>query len=188
MHNIFKFIYQQINLFSNTKYAIIILIIIAILEAIFLPIPPDILLITLCLLNNTKSFKFALVCTVASLLGGSCAYFIGYHLWWDGNILTPIAENLITYIPFFSYEKFELMQKFFKSHGFFLIFTAGFTPIPYNIFSISAGINAISYPIFLLSSAISRSLRYFIIAGLIYKYGNKIEYFINLSTTDYKSR
>jgi len=176
--NFYKKIHNKIILFSKSKYAILFLFILALIEAVFFPIPPDVLLITLVLISRRKFFKYALYCTLGSIIGGSIGYYIGNVFWWNGYDYSELAKYLMNNISFFSEDIFLIIQEQFKKYGFLIIFTAGFTPIPYKIFSISAGINDISFSLFLLSSIISRSLRFFIIAGLLYYYGDKIKLLI----------
>ena len=168
-------LYNWILSLSKSRYSFLALFIFALSEAIFFPIPPDLLLITLILGSRNDAMKYAVYCTLGSIIGGSLGYLIGYHLWWDGDSFTPIANYFFTNIPFFTMDVFLTIKNMFDEHGFLIIFTAGFTPIPYKIFSISAGINNISFATFVLASIISRSLRFFIIAILLYKFGNKIE-------------
>ena len=179
-------IQYKIILFSKSKYAILFLFILALIEAIFFPIPPDILLITLVLISRKTFIKYALYCTLGSIIGGSIGYYIGNVFWWDGNDYSELAKYLMNNVSFFSEEIFLIIQEKFKAYGFLIIFTAGFTPIPYKIFSISAGINDISFSLFLLTSIISRGFRFFIIAVLLYYYGDKmkllIEKYFNKST------
>ena len=171
-------LYDWILSFSKSPYSLITLFILALSEAIFFPIPPDLLLITLVLGSRNDAVKYATYCTLGSIIGGCLGYLIGYYLWWDGASFTPIANYFFTNIPFFTMDIFLTIKNMFDEHGFLIIFTAGFTPIPYKIFSISAGINNISFTTFIFASIISRSLRFFIIALLLHKFGNKIEHLI----------
>ena len=175
----FRKLYNWILSFSLSQYSLAALFIIALAEAIFFPIPPDILLIALVLGARDKAIKYAAYCTLGSIVGGALGYLLGYYLWWDGASFTPIANYFFQNIPLFTTDIFSKIQDMFNEHGFLIIFTAGFTPIPYKIFSISAGINKISFATFILASLISRSLRFFIISILLYKFGSKIEHFIN---------
>ena len=150
----------------------------ALIEAVFFPLPPDVLLIALVLICRKKFFKYAFYCTLGSIIGGSIGYYIGNIFWWNGADYSELAKYLMYDIPFFSEDTFLIIKEQFMEYGFLIIFTAGFTPIPYKIFSISAGINNISFPLFLLASIISRGLRFFIIAGLLHHYGDKVKLLI----------
>jgi len=148
-------------------------------EASFFPIPPDILLIALSLGFIRKSFYFALICCIGSVLGGISGYFIGQYIWLNGDAYTAFAEFFFNHIPGFSKNIFIKIQDQYNQHGFLIIFTAGFTPIPYKIFTITAGAFNISFPLFIIASTVSRAARFFLIAMLIFKFGHKIRDVIN---------
>jgi membrane protein YqaA with SNARE-associated domain len=103
-------------------------------EASFFPIPPDVLLIPLCLGSLRKAFKFALICSVASVLGGLAGYAIGAFAW-DGT-----SAWFFQYVPGFTEEKFLRIQEWYTEWGWPLVFLAGFSPIPYKIFTIASGV------------------------------------------------
>jgi len=107
-------------------------------------------------------------------MGGMLGYFIGYYFWWDGGLYSSYASLFFNHIPGFSEELFQTIQEKYNIYGFIIIFTAGFSPIPYKIFTISAGAFDISFPIFVAASIISRSARFFLIAVLLLNYGDKI--------------
>lgn len=127
----------------------------AFIESSFFPIPPDILLIILTLAEPSKWIWFAIVCTVGSTLGGMFGYFIGYKF-------GKPALRLIT-----SEKTIEKVHKYFEKYEWWAIFIAGFTPIPYKVFTIAGGGFYINFKKFVAASFISRGLRFFIIAGLI---------------------
>jgi membrane protein YqaA with SNARE-associated domain len=142
-------------------------------ESSFFPIPPDVLLIALAMGKPKKSLWFAAVCSVASIMGGMFGYLLGYAFW------TAISGLFFSYVPGFTEAKFAHIQSLYETWNFWIVFTAGFTPIPYKIFTVSAGVFAVNFPLFLIASAISRSARFFIVAGLIYFYGPSIQTFID---------
>ncbi|GMT49326.1 MAG: cytochrome b561 [bacterium] len=166
-------LYDWVLHWAKTPYGVPALFILAFAESSFFPIPPDILLIALALSVPTKSFRFALVCSVGSLLGGIVGYGIGWGLWGS------FESIFIDYIPGFTQERFLYIQGLYKDYDFWIVFIAGFTPIPYKIFTILAGVMGINLPIFILASALSRSARFFLVAGLIYKFGPTISKFID---------
>ena len=170
-----KKIYHAINSFSKSKNSLYILFIFSFIESIFFPIPPDLLLIPLVLLRRSLFLKYAFYCTLGSVLGGGVGYVIGNTLWWNGDQYSLFANYLMVNIPFFSEDLFLKFQNIFEQHGFIIIFTAGFTPIPYKIFSISAGANDISFGLFVIASILSRGGRFFIISYLLYFYGAKMK-------------
>lgn len=131
----------------------------AFIESSFFPVPPDILLILLCLMEPEKALWFALVCTVGSTLGGMFGYFIG---WFGGK---PVLEKL------FSKDKVQKVHEYFSKYEVWAVFIAGFTPIPYKVFTISGGVFYINFPKFVLASVTSRGLRFYLEAILIMLYG-----------------
>jgi len=172
-------LYDWVLKWSESKYGPLALFVLAFSESSFFPIPPDVLLIALALGARKKSFQFALICSLASIAGGLLGYSIGHYLWWNGGAYSTIAHFFFNNIPGFNEGIFTSIQHQYSEYGFMIIFTAGFTPIPYKIFTISAGAFNINLPLFIIASAISRSARFFLVAGLIWKFGNPIKDFIN---------
>tara|TARA_B100000959_G_scaffold285263_1_gene359459 strand:- start:1364 stop:1882 length:519 start_codon:yes stop_codon:yes gene_type:complete len=147
--------------------------VLALAESSFFPIPPDPLLIALCLGAASKSLRFALIATSASVLGGMIGYGIGAGAW-------DLAEPwFYQYVPGVSPEAFEQVQVQYDRWDFWAIFFAGLTPIPYKVFTLSAGVFSINFGIFVVASVLSRSLRFFVLAGLIFKFGRPIASFID---------
>ena len=138
-------------------------------EASFFPIPPDILLIPLCLGAIRKALFFATVCSVASVLGGLAGYAIGYFAW-DG-----LQPYFYQYVPGFTEEKFARITEWYAEWGWPLVFLAGFSPIPYKIFTIASGVLGMALLPFTLASAVSRSARFFMVALLIAKFGEPMK-------------
>lgn len=142
-------------------------------ESSFFPIPPDPLLIALCLGKPSRALRFATICTVASVVGGIVGYAIGWGVW------SAVDQLFFTYVPGVSPESFEQVRRFYERWDFWAIFLAGLTPLPYKVFTLSAGVFSISFPVFVLASVISRGLRFFVLAGLIYRFGAGIQRFID---------
>jgi membrane protein YqaA with SNARE-associated domain len=177
--NWFKKLYDWIISWSESKYGPALLFFLAFIEAIFFPIPPDILLIALALGASGKAFKYALICTSGSVLGAFVGYYIGNILWLSpAGEFSPFANFFFTNIPGFSVELYENIKNLFIEWDFWVIFTAGFTPIPYKVFTISAGAFDINLAMFAIASLVSRGARFFIIGWLIWKYGSRIKLFI----------
>ena len=147
-------------------------------EASFFPIPPDILLIPLCLGALKRALKFALVCSVASVMGGIAGYAIGAFGW------ESLQATFFQYVPGFTEEKFQRLTHWYAEWGWPLVFLAGFSPIPYKIFSIASGVLSMPLLPFILASAVSRSARFFLVAILLAKFGepmkDKIDRHFNL--------
>ena len=138
-------------------------------EASFFPIPPDVLLIPLCLGNIRKALKFALICSIASVLGGLAGYLIGAFAW------DMLQGLFFSYVPGFTPVKFERFSAWYGEWGWTLVFLAGFSPIPYKVFTIASGVLGMAWLPFLLASAVSRSARFFLVAVLISKFGEPIK-------------
>lgn len=156
------------------------LFVLAFAESSFFPVPPDVLLIPLVLGYRTKWFRLAAIATVGSALGGVFGYLIGYYLWWGApGELSSLAEFFFRNIPGFSEAVFWKMQKQYFEYGFWIVFTAGFTPIPYKVFTISSGAFNLEFFTFILASVISRGARFFLVAFLIFWFGEPIRTFIN---------
>ncbi len=177
---IIRKLYDWVLHWADTKYGAVALFILAFAESSFFPIPPDALLIALVLGAQTKAFKFAANCTIGSVLGALAGYAIGHFLWWTpSNEFTGIATFFFNNIPSFTPEAFFKIQKMYEQYDFWIIFTAGFTPIPYKIITISSGAFSINMVMFIVASVISRGARFFLVAFLIWKFGPQIKLFID---------
>ena len=167
----FYTLYNKILEWSSSRFAVIWLATISFLESSILPLPiQDFLLASMSLKNRPKAFYFATICTIASVLGGIVGYYIGAELI---EQIGPILVDL-------GYEsKMEGIKIKFLKYGIWFTLVAGFSPFPYKIFTISAGAFDISFPLFLIASTMSRSARFFLVAGLIWKFGKPINTFID---------
>ena len=148
-------------------------------EASFFPIPPDVLLIPMAIGNRNRSLFLGFLCTISSVLGAIAGYAIGLWIWWDpsGNY-SAFAQLFFNHIPGFTYESFSNVKSLYEKYNFIIIFTAGFTPIPFKLFTISAGAFDIQFFLFIVAGSISRGARFMILTILIKKYGEPIRYFI----------
>jgi len=162
-------IYEWTLSLAERKLSGLWLALISFAEASFFPIPPDILLLPLCLGNLKKAFSFALICSVASVLGGLAGYAIGAFAW-DG-----LAPTFFEYVPGFTEEKFDRIQEWYAEWGWPLVFLAGFSPIPYKIFTIASGVLGMALAPFILASTVSRSARFFLVAALVSKFGEPMK-------------
>jgi membrane protein YqaA with SNARE-associated domain len=166
-------LYDWVLHWAETPFGPLALFLLALAESSFFPIPPDPLLIALCLGAITKSWRFALTCSVASVLGGMLGYLIGFGLW------ESVSSFFFNNIPGFTEELFQKVMLNYREYGFWYVFTAGFTPIPYKVFTIASGVFKMNFLLFVLASALSRSLRFFAFAALFRKFGPKIKVFID---------
>jgi len=173
-------LYDWVLHWADTSYGPAALFALAFAEASFFPIPPDALLIALVLGSQKKAFKFAAYCTAASVAGALLGYSIGYFIWWQNpNEFSSVANFFFNNIPGFTTNLFDKVRTLYETWDFWIIFTAGFTPIPYKVFTISSGAFQISLPMFILASIISRAGRFFLVAFLIWKFGEQIKNFID---------
>ena len=138
-------------------------------EASFFPIPPDVLLIPLCLGAVRKALKFALICSIASVLGGIAGYCIGAFAWDNAQ------DFFYRYVPGFSPEGYLKVEAWYAEWGWAIVFLAGFSPIPYKIFTIASGALGMAFLPFVLASAASRSARFFIVALLLAWFGEPMK-------------
>ena len=174
----FRKSYDWVLHWAGTPYAIPALGIISFVESSFFPIPPDVLLIAMVVAVPTIWFRAALVCSITSVLGGMLGYLIG---WQFMDLIGMRIVELYHFQP-----QFEKIGSMYNEHQAWAVAAAGFTPLPYKVFTIAAGAFRIDFLIFVLASAVSRSARFFIVAALIYKFGPPvkalIEKYFNLFT------
>lgn len=168
---IFRRMYDWVLSWSDTRYGVPILAAVAFVESSFFPVPPDPLLMALSLGKPKKAFWFAFVCSVASVLGGVAGYLIGMALW------DMLDEFFLTYV--FSQDAFNFVSVKYEENAVLAIFGAALTPIPFKVFTVTAGVFKINIFIFVIASAIGRSARFFMEAGLIHFYGKRIKSFID---------
>ena len=178
--NYLRRFYDWVLHWAETKYGVPALFLLALAESSFFPIPPDVLLIPLALGARSKALRFALVCSVASIVGGMVGYGIGHFSWWNGTgSYSAVAMFFFNHIPGFSEQVFLNIQEKYEIYNFLIVFTAGFTPIPFKIITISAGAFSVNFPMFLLASTVSRSARFFLVALLIRQFGEPMTAFID---------
>jgi len=164
-------IYDWVLRWADSKWGSLALFILAFVEASFFPVPPDVLLIALCLGRPKKSLKYAAICLGGSVAGAAAAYGMGYWAW-----------DLVNhwFIPkLFSQEAFDSVRVMYENWNFWAVFTAAFTPIPFKIFTLAAGVFSINFPMFLIACAIGRGARFFLLGFLILKFGPPIKSFID---------
>lgn len=164
-------LYDWVLGWAESPYGSLALFVLAFVEASFFLVPPDVLLIALCVGQPKRSLYFAAICTAGSVLGGTFGYLIGYQLF--EFIGRPI-------IDFYNAgEAFQRVGDLYTTNLVVALGTAGFTPIPYKVFTIAAGAFAVPFVPFVLISAVSRGARFFLVAGLIRIWGPQIRGFID---------
>lgn len=151
------------------------LAVVAFSEASFFPIPPDALLIPMALAQPRRAWRWAGICTLASVAGGALGYTIG------AVVFTQIAEPLLR---FYGYEgAFQAFQARFNQYGLWIILVKGLTPIPYKIVTIACGAARFDFTTFMIASVITRGARFFMVAGLLRFFGAPIRTFIERRLT-----
>jgi membrane protein YqaA with SNARE-associated domain len=163
-------LYNWVVQFADTKHGERALFLLSFAESSFFPVPPDVLLAPLSLGAPKKWFRFALSCSIASVLGGILGYCIGMFLW---SVISQWAYAHLGAIGL-TEANFAKFQDWYDKYDFWIVFTCGFTPLPYKVCTISAGVAEINFAGFLIASTVSRSARFFIVAGLIGWKGEKI--------------
>ena len=156
---------------SSKKQATWFLSIISFAESSFFPIPPDIILIPMVLVKRTKAFFYALICTLSSVIGGIAGYVIGYILFNSIGILLVNFYHLSDEVSDF--------KNYYNIYGAWIVIIAGFTPFPFKVITIASGLFQLNIIIFIVCSILSRGARFYIVAGLLYLYGDKIKKFID---------
>ena len=169
--NIIRRIYDWVLHWAETPYGTYALFFLAFAESSFFPIPPDVLLIALAISIPAKAFKYAFICTLGSLIGGGVGYAIGFFGY--ESIGLPIIEL------YHGHEIMASIKDKYEQYGFLGVLIAAITPIPYKVFTISSGFFKFNMWEFALASVIGRSIRFFAVAALIWKYGPAIKSFID---------
>ena len=167
-------LYDWVIHFADTKHGSTALFALSFAESSFFPVPPDVLLAPLTIGAPKKWLKFALACSIASVLGGVLGYCIGMFLW--EAISTWVFAHLGG--VGLTEENFTKFQAWYDKYDFWIVFLCGFTPLPYKVCTISAGVAGIFFPAFLIASTVSRSARFFLVAGLMGWKGESIRPFI----------
>lgn len=135
-------------------------------ESSFFPVPPDVMLAPMSLAKPKKAWYYASLTTITSVLGGILGYFIGVFAF---DMIEPILHN------YGYYDRYELAKSWFEAWGFWAIFLAGFSPIPYKVFTIASGVVGMAFLPFVIASFVGRGLRFFVVAGLMAWGGEPME-------------
>ncbi|NOY63154.1 MAG: DedA family protein [Gammaproteobacteria bacterium] len=163
---LFSTLYDKSLQWARHRHAATYLGALSFAESSFFPIPPDVMLAPMTLARRERAWFYALLTTIASVLGGIFGYFIGVY---GMEAVTPWIKELGYW------HHYEHAQSWFENWGFWAIFLAGFAPIPYKMFTISAGAASMAFFPFVIASLIGRGARFFLVSGLIYWGGEKME-------------
>jgi len=171
----FTQLYNKCLKLASHRYSNYFLAIVSFIESSFFPIPPDIMIAPMAIAKKKEFFKIFLIATIFSVLGGMFGYMLGAFFF----------DFAMSIVEFYNYEKKVLILKnsLTQGDGFYtwlgILFLAGFTPLPYKVFTIVSGIIGFNFPIFILISLISRGLRFFIVSYLSYKFGDVFTNYMN---------
>ena len=164
--SIFSNLYDRVLRWAGHRHAQRYLIGLTFAESSFFPIPPEALLVPMTLAEPRRGWRFALVTTLASVLGGAAGYAIG---WFAADAVEPVLRS-VGY-----WDKYLLAIEWFAAWGFLAVLGAGISPIPYKVFTIAAGALQMLFPLFILASLVGRGARFFLVAGLIRWGGRPME-------------
>jgi membrane protein YqaA with SNARE-associated domain len=163
-------IYDKSLLWVQSPSGVWALFLLAVAESSFFPIPPDVFLMMLCIAAPKKAFRYAAICAVGSVLGGAIGYGLGM------GFMDTLGVKILDWYGL--QDKYVVVQDLYQRYDALAVGAAGFTPLPYKLFTITAGAFKINFVTFILMSIVSRSARFFLVAALIYKFGAPIRYFI----------
>ncbi len=172
---LFNRIYRRVIELAGHRHAPAYLGGLSMSEAIFLPIPPDAMLIPMVLARRSKAWLFASITTATSVIGGIAGYCIGVFLF--DSIGWPVVQL------YGLEDEFKVLQTWYLDHGALIVLFAGFTPIPYKLFTIASGAFSMALAPFILMSAIGRSLRFFLISALCVWAGDSVNRFVGRYAT-----
>ncbi|NKB46326.1 MAG: DedA family protein [Legionellales bacterium] len=163
---IFSQIYDRVLRWSRHRHAPYYLAGVSFAESSFFPVPPDVMLASMTLANPDRAWWYALLTTLSSVVGGLVGYLIG----------ALFFELAASYMSYLGYETaYQTVHQWFTQWGFWIVFVAGFSPIPYKLFTIAAGAMHMALLPFVAASLIARGARFFLVAGLLYLGGEKFE-------------
>lgn len=163
---LFASLYERVIKWSKHRHATYYLASMSFAESTFFPVPPDVMLAPMVLAKPESGWRFAAITSIFSVLGGAAGYLIGYFAF---DLVVPLLKD-IGY-----WEKYLTIKDWFVEWGFWAVFLAGFSPIPYKIFTIGAGAVSLTFFPFIIASIISRSARFFLVAAVIIIGGEKME-------------
>jgi len=156
---------------AEHKYSSWILSIVSFAESSFFPIPPDILLIPMIIAKRVKAWTYAFICTLSSVLGGVAGYAIGYFFYNSIGVFIVDTYHLSN--------SFSVFENYYNEYGMLIVLGAGFTPFPFKFITIASGVFNLNIFLFIITAIIARGLRFYLLAGLLFIFGEKIKIFID---------
>jgi len=169
--NLLKSLYNWTLKKAEHKYSSWILSIVSFSESSFFPIPPDVLLIPMIIAKRTKAWTYALICTLSSVIGGVAGYAIGFFLFNSIGILIVEFYHLSN--------SFNTFENYYKEYGILIVLGAGFTPFPFKFITIASGVFSLNIFLFILTAFVARGLRFYLLACLLFIFGEKIKILID---------
>ena len=163
-------LYDRTMALAGHRHALALLGVVSFAESSVFPIPPDVLLIPMVLARRSRAMLYALVCTAASVAGGLAGYAIGYF------VFDTVGRPLIEFYGLG--EQFIVFQTWYDDWGLWIVIAAGLTPLPYKVFTIASGVAGLDIVVFALGSIVSRGVRFFLEAALLWKFGPPIREFV----------
>ncbi len=168
-------LYKRLLALAASRHAPVWLAVVAFAESSFFPLPPDVLLVPMVLARPDRAWRLAGLCTLASVLGGMLGYLIGYALF--DQLAAPL-------IRFYGYEPaFLAFKATYAQYGLWVILVKGLTPIPYKLVTIASGAAAFSFPVFMAASLLTRGARFFLVAFLLRRWGERVAGFVERRLT-----
>ena len=156
---------------AEHKYSAWILGLVSFAESSFFPIPPDILLIPMVIAKRVMAWTYAFICTFSSVLGGIVGYGIGYFFYNSIGIIIIDAYHLSN--------SFSAFENYYNQYGILIVLGAGFTPFPFKFITIASGVFNLNILLFIITAIVARGLRFYLIAGLLFVFGEKIKVLID---------
>ena len=156
---------------AEHKYSSWILCIVSFTESSFFPVPPDILLIPMIIAKRVKAWMYAFICTFSSVLGAVLGYAIGYFFYNSLGVLIINAYNLSN--------SFNTFESYYNDYGILIVLGAGFTPFPFKFITIASGVFNLNILLFITTCIFARGLRFYLLAGLFFVFGEKIKVLID---------
>lgn len=163
---IFGVLYDRVLAWGRHPHAVRYLAALSFAESSFFPVPVDVMLAPMCLAHRDRAWRYAVVAALFSVIGGTAGYAIGFGLF---EVIEPWLEQS------HYWGAYVTTRRWFDTYGVWAVFVAGFSPIPYKVFTIAAGVATLNLPGFILASMVGRGARFFLVAGLVVAGGDRLE-------------
>jgi membrane protein YqaA with SNARE-associated domain len=172
-------LYDWVLSLAETTHSLTALFLLSLVESFIFPIPPDPLLMAMCVGKRERSFSFAGITTVGSFVGAIIGFAIGHFLWYTGQDFSGLANWFFEYVPGFSEAKFAYVSEKFEQYTVAITLIAAFTPIPFKVITVTAGALKAPLVLFLVTAIFGRAARFYLVAALLYKFGEPVKELID---------